>query len=244
MRGYGDSDKPEGTNGYDARSLANEGRALAQELRFGQGKPIIHAAHDMGALPVLIWTADHPDEVAGLLYIEAPVMLGEVLRKIITYTSEATKEGSMWWWILPLAPDVPERLIVGNERAFLTWFYDRHTINKGAITRGTIDEYLRTFSGREGVLGSMGIYRAAFQSIEQTERLTQSKVQTPVMAMGGLKGLGPRVGAMMRMVAANVEEVVLDDSAHFVPEERPDAVVNEILALNEQLSRTKLPTAV
>jgi hypothetical protein len=28
------------------------------------------------------------------------------------------KEGSMWWWILPLAPDIPERLIVGNERAF------------------------------------------------------------------------------------------------------------------------------
>ena len=244
MRGYGDSDKPEGTNGYDARSLANEGRALVQELRFGQGKPIIHAAHDMGALPALIWTADHPDEVAELLYIEAPVMLGEVLRKIITYTSEAMKEGSMWWWILPLAPDVPERLIVGNERAFLTWFYDRHTINKGAITRGTIDEYLRTFSGREGVLGSMGIYRAAFQSIEQTERLTQSKVQTPVMAMGGVKGLGPRVGAMVRMVAVNIKEVVLDDSGHFVPEERPDAVVNEILALNEQLSRTKLPTAV
>ena len=64
------------------------------------------------------------------------------------------------------------------------------------------------------------------------------------MAMGGVKGLGPRVSAMVRMVAANVKEVVLDDSGHFVPEERPDAVVNEILALNEQLSRTKLPTAV
>ena len=51
MRGYGDSDKPEGTNGYDARSLANEGRALVSELGFGKRKPIIHAAHDMGALP-------------------------------------------------------------------------------------------------------------------------------------------------------------------------------------------------
>ncbi len=31
--------------------------------------------------------------------------------------------GSMWWWILLPAPGVPERLAVGNERAFLTWFY-------------------------------------------------------------------------------------------------------------------------
>ena len=144
----------------------------------------------MGALPALIWTADHPDEVAGLLYIEAPVMLGEVLRKIITYTSEAMKEGSMWWWILPLAPDVPERLIVGNERAFLTWFYDRHTINKGAITRGTIDEYLRTFSGREGVLGSMGIYRAAFQSIEQTGGSRRAKYKRQLWRWAVLKALG------------------------------------------------------
>ena len=64
------------------------------------------------------------------------------------------------------------------------------------------------------------------------------------MAMGGVKGFGPRVSAMVRMVAASVKEVVLDDSGHFVPEDRPDAVVNEILTLSERLSRTKLPTAV
>jgi pimeloyl-ACP methyl ester carboxylesterase len=238
MRGYGDSDKPEGTTGYDARSLANETRALVEKLGFGNGKRIIQAAHDMGALPALIWTADHPDEVIGLVYIEAPVMLGDVLRKIITYTPEAMKEGSMWWWILPFAPDVPERLIVSNERAFLTWFYDRHTANRRAITPETVDEYLRTFSGAEGVLGSMGIYRAAFQSIEQTEPLTRKKVQAPVTAIGGIKGLGAKVGQMVRMVAANVKDVVLDDSGHFVPEESPEAVVSEIVGLRPENSRT------
>jgi hypothetical protein len=49
---------------------------------------------------------------------------------------------------------------------------------------------------------------------------------------------------MVRLVAADVKGVVLEDSGHFVPEERPDAVVNEILAFNERLSRTKLPKAV
>ena len=54
----------------------------------------------MGALPALIWTADHPDEVAELLYIEAPVMLGSVLRQVFPYTPQAMAQGSMWWWIL------------------------------------------------------------------------------------------------------------------------------------------------
>jgi pimeloyl-ACP methyl ester carboxylesterase len=149
MRGYGDSDKPAGNDGYDARSLAEEGRALIAALGFGQGRPLIHAAHDMGALPALIWTADHPDEVAGLLYIEAPVMLGPVLRQVFSYTPQAMAQGSMWWWILPLAPGVPERLIVGNERAFLTWFYEGdHVVNHAAIAPEAVDEYLRTFAAR------------------------------------------------------------------------------------------------
>jgi pimeloyl-ACP methyl ester carboxylesterase len=70
MRGYGDSDKPAGTAGYDARALAEEFRALVRQIGFGGGKPLVLAAHDMGAPPGLLWAADHPDEVAGLLYIE------------------------------------------------------------------------------------------------------------------------------------------------------------------------------
>ena len=38
----------------------------------------------------------HPEEVAGLLCVEAPVMLGEVLREVIAYTPEAMAQGSMW----------------------------------------------------------------------------------------------------------------------------------------------------
>lgn len=51
MRGYGDSDKPAGSDGYDARALAEEFRALAGQLGFGAGKKLLLAAHDMGAPP-------------------------------------------------------------------------------------------------------------------------------------------------------------------------------------------------
>src|SRR6202042_3568234 len=147
------------TGGYDARALAEEFRALVREIGFGRGKPIILVGHDMGAPPALLWAADHPEEVMGLLYIEGPVMLSTVLTKIISYTPEAMGKGSMWWWILPLAPGVPERLVVGHEREFLSWFYDLATAKRGAITEADVNEVLRTFSGRDGVLGAMGVYR-------------------------------------------------------------------------------------
>ena len=79
MRGFGDTDKPAGEDGYDGRALANEFRALVQQTKFANGKPLIIAAHDMGAPPALLWAADYPDEIEALLYIEAPVMLSEIL---------------------------------------------------------------------------------------------------------------------------------------------------------------------
>jgi pimeloyl-ACP methyl ester carboxylesterase len=240
MRGYGDSDKPPDNDGYDARSLGEECRALVAASGFGKGQPLIHAAHDMGALPALIWTADYPEEVAGLLYIEAPVMLGPVLRQVFAYTPQAMAQGSMWWWILPLAPGVPERLIVGNERAFLTWFYEGDdVVNHAAITPDAVDEYLRTFAGKEGVLGSMGIYRAAFASIDQTEPLMAAKISVPVVALGGEKGLGDKVGDMVAMVAENIEAHTLAGCGHFMIEERPQFVIDHIVALTERVAATR-----
>src|SRR6202012_3937196 len=85
MAGYGDSDKPSGTEGYDARSLAEEFRVLTQQIKFGSGKKLLLAAHDMGAHPALLWAADHPEEIAGLAYTEVPTMLEEFLSKTIVY---------------------------------------------------------------------------------------------------------------------------------------------------------------
>ncbi len=221
MRGYGDSDKPAGTDGYDARALAEEFRALARQIEFGTGKKLLLTAHDMGALPALLWAADHPEEIDGLIYMEVPTMLEQFLSNVIVYKREAMKNGSMWWWILPLAPGVPERLIVGHERAFLTWFYEGATANPASISEASIEETLRTFSGTEGVLGSFGVYRAAFTTIDQTTPLTKAKVKTPILALGGEKALGAKVAEMLKAVATNVTGHTIASCGHFIPEEQP-----------------------
>ena len=232
MRGYGDSDKPGGTEGYDARALAEEFRALSKQLGFGNNQKLLLVTHDMGAHPALLWAADHPEEVAGLVYMEVPTMLEEFLSKIIAYTPEAMSKGSMWWWVLPLAPGVPERLIVGHERAFLTWFYDGATAHRSAISEASIEETLRSFSGTEGVLGALGVYRAAFTTIDQTTPFRENKVRTPILALGGDKGLGANVAHMVEAVASNVTGKVIANCGHFIPEEQP----KELLRLFQEFA--------
>jgi pimeloyl-ACP methyl ester carboxylesterase len=234
MRGYGDSDKPAGNEGYDAGALAQAFRTLVAQLRFGAGRPLTVAAFDMGAPPALLWAATHPNEISGLLYLEEPVLLAEVISQIIAFNPASMQRGSLWWWILPHAPNAPERLIVGNERAFLTWFYDRDPSTKRAVDATAVNEYLRTFAGHDGVLGALGVYRTVFTTMEQTAPLKENKVTVPITALGGERAQGDRVREMISLVAANVTGGTIPDCGHFLPEEAPDEVAREILKLVDQ----------
>lgn len=230
MRGYGDSDKPAGTTGYDGRALAEELRALRTRIAFAPGRALTLVGFDMGAPGALLWAAHHPDEITHLIYIDEPVLLGEILARQIVYHPDVAATGSMWWWLMHLAPGAPERLIVGNERAYLSWFYDRLPSGREGVG-GAIDEYLRTFTGTEGVLGALGVYRAAFTTVEQTEPLTKRKLSVPVTGIGGERSRGAELMRdMLKAVADRVTAIAAPGAGHFVPEERPEAIIDSVLA--------------
>ena len=75
------------------------------------------------------------------------------------------------------------------------------------------------------------MYRAAFTTIAQTAPLQDRKVKVPVVAIGGERGLGASVGQFLSMVASEVSSLVLPGCGHFIPEESPDAVVDQVLRL-------------
>jgi len=69
------------------------------------------------------------------------------------------------------------------------------------------------------------------------ELVQLKKIRQPVIAIGGVKGLGANVGTMVRLVAENVEAVTLEDCGHFVPEESPDEIVQRVLKIVRKTQR-------
>lgn len=232
MRGYGDSDKP--TSGYDARSLCEDFHQLVQQLGFEK----IHlVAHDMGAPPALLYASDYPNEVLSLTYLEEPVLLNAHLEQIFKFSPQSTQQGGLWWWTFFLAPDLPETLIAGQERAFLTYFYNTYCNDSSAIELEAIEEYLRTFATSDGIRGALGVYRAIFASIEQTEPLAQHPVQVPVLALGGETVTGEKVKTMMTAVAIDVRGGSVDRCGHFIPDERPDYLIEQLFTFFQDVQQ-------
>jgi pimeloyl-ACP methyl ester carboxylesterase len=132
----------------------------------------------------------------------------------------------------------PGALVVGRERAFLAWFYDHYAADRSAIESGAVDEYLRSFSGKEGVDGAFGVYRAIFATVQQTtEAANAGRVGVPVVALGGEKSIGDKAKRMMAAVAERVSGGAVPGCGHFIPEERPEVVVGHVEGLSMAAGR-------
>lgn len=185
------------------------------------------------SIRVLLATSIHNEcSLAKLDFLGISSRVGAALRAVSLFFETRSARR-----VLPLAPGVPERLIVGKEREFLTWFYEGATADPNSITEESITETLRTFRGKEGVLGALGVYRAAFATIQQTSAFKQHKIEVPVLAIGGEKSLGSRVPQMLEAIASNITGELLASCGHFVPEEQPTRFVELLHLFVARVSR-------
>ena len=232
MRGYGASTHPGVDAPYDGRTLANDFRSLMEQLGHDRYHII---AHDMGAPAALLLAADSPERVRSLTYVEEPAALPDILSEKIRYTEEGTNLGGLWWWMMAYAEGMAEAIISGNERPFVDWFYNNYTADSSTIDDLARRVYVRDFEGAEGIGGWFGVYRDMLTTVDQTAPLASNKVQTPVLAMGGVGSLGATVAEQMREVAQNVEESVIENCGHFIPEEKPEELVSRFRDFSSNL---------
>ncbi|WP_193196829.1 alpha/beta fold hydrolase [Nostoc sp. MG11] len=108
LRGAGDSDKP--LTGYDKRSLANDIYQLVKQLGFQQ---VYLVGHDIGLMVAYAYAAAHPDDVKRLVVIDAPIPGVEPWEEVIT-------SPMVWHFAFHAVPNLPEALVAGRERTYLS----------------------------------------------------------------------------------------------------------------------------
>lgn len=214
MRGYGASDKPD--TGYDAATLSADILGVMQAL--GVEKAHI-VGHDMGALVAFVFAGTYPDASLSLTYLDEP-LVGFNLDQFTAYREETY--GGYWHFGFNTAPGLAELLITGKEQAFVDYIVPlMHSPNPDAVTAEDRRIYADSLRAANGITGSVGWYRATFETARQMRAIGEAGFRVPVMAWGGEYGV-PVTHAQFDAIPGEEEGGIIPGAGHLLPEEVPD----------------------
>ncbi|MEM5473604.1 alpha/beta hydrolase [Hoeflea sp. AS60] len=226
MRGHGASDKPEA--GYDAVGLAADIKGLLNHY----GKSEAHVVgHDMGALVSLAFAGTYPETALSMTYLDEP-LVGYNLDQFTVYREETY--GGYWHFGFNSAPGLAEILVDGKEQAFVDWFVPlMHAPNPDAVTAADRAKYAEGLKTENGIAGSIGWYRATFETARQLRALGDAGIDVPIMAWGGEYGV-PVTHAQFEAISTDVRGGTIPGTGHLLPEEAPDFLATELNAFFDE----------
>ena len=221
LRGFGDSSKP--LTGYDGNNTAEDIYQLMKQLGFAK---ILLAAHDVGSQTAFSYTANHPNNVTKLVIMDFPFP---------GFLPASFGENGPWWFSFYQTPDIPEALIQGKERMYISSFMKGLAYNPSAIKEEDIDVWTSHAVAPGGLRGSFEHFRAFPLDAKQNKETAKSKITTPVLALGG--DIYPALGgdipgnfafSSLQSLASNVTGITVPLSGHWIPEEQPEFVVDQL----------------
>jgi pimeloyl-ACP methyl ester carboxylesterase len=213
QRGIGLSDKPQ--DGYDIGTQANDLVALMDALghqRFAM------AGFDTGMFIAYALAADHPERLDRLVVGEA--FVPGVSASPPLFVPGPLNE-RLWHLAFNRLAMVNEDLVRGREEIF---FGAEYASWAGTPLPAEVVKYYvdRVASDPEALRGSFELYRALDVDFAQAEERKTRRLTMPVLVIGGTASVGDLSANEMKLVADDVQSVVIPGAGHWLAEEAPD----------------------
>jgi pimeloyl-ACP methyl ester carboxylesterase len=210
QRGVGRSDKPK--HGYDTATLADDLAALMDALGHRRFAVV---GHDTGHWISYALAADHPDRVERVALVEVPGPPGATPSPPLFLPEPINNK--VWHIAFNRVDKVPEQLIRGREDVYFGYEFAIQAAKK--LPNYAVDYYVRLVSNPHALRGSLGFYRAWDATVAQNAQRKTRPLAMPVLAIGGAASWGELVGNEMKLLATNVQSVVIPGTGHWVAEE-------------------------
>ncbi|MCC0808179.1 alpha/beta hydrolase [Methylobacterium sp. W2] len=209
LRGLGLSERT--VSGYDKRTIAEDIRALIDHEAGGRARVL---GHDMGGKAAYVLAHRHPDRVSRLALVDCLLPGTENMDSL---------RGGAWHYGFHMAPDIPEMLTAGRERAYIREQIRAWSRRKDAVTEDAINEYARHYASPGGMRAGFNHYRALRDDAALAATFAGKRLTMPVLAIAGRYGVGSRLSDALKGEASSLTTVIVEESGHFVAEEAPDA---------------------
>ena len=220
LRGCGASDRPD--QGYDKRTVAEDVHQLVTQLGLG---PINLVGHDVGMMVAYAYAASYRDEVIRLALMEA-ALPGLGLEELY----DAARFPRMYHLPLFEAPNaLAEQLIAGRERMFVEHFMLQQAYDTAGPDEDALEEYARWLSAPGALHGGISYFRSHWTDAEHNREHAKTRLAMPVMTVGGTASFGANLAPEITPLVEQLHSVMIDGCGHYLAEERPERVVEELL---------------
>ena len=217
LRGIGQSAKP--PQGYDKKTMAQDVQALAAALGH---RRVRLAGHDIGLMVAYAYAAQFPAAVERIALLDA-------------FLPGVGEWQTVWLlrdlWHFHFYGEVPLQLVAGRERIYFEHFWNDFAADRTrSVPEADRRLYAAAYAEPGGMRAGFEIFRAFEQDATDFARLAQKKLPMPMLVLTGEKASGEFLIQQGRLVADQVEGVVVKGAGHWLMEEAPTQVIPKLLA--------------
>jgi pimeloyl-ACP methyl ester carboxylesterase len=212
LRGAGQSAKP--PQGHDKKTLAQDVHALASSLGYSR---VSLVGHDIGLMVAYAYAAQYPADVDRIALMDA-------------FLPGVGDWKSVWLlrdlWHFHFYGEVPLQLVAGRERIYFEHFWNDFAADRTrSVSEADRRLYAAAYAQPDGMRSGFGYFRTFEQDAADFQGFAQTKLTMPMLILTGEKASGTFLIEQGRLVANDVEGIVIEDAGHWLMEEAPDQVI-------------------
>ncbi len=216
LRGFGDSEKVE--SGYDKKTMAQDVHALAESL--GIRKAGV-AGHDIGLMVAYAYAAQYPAEVDRIALLDAFIPgVGDTTNLFLLKDL----------WHFHFYGKTPLALVTGRERVYFEHFWNDFAADG---TKSVSEADRRFYTKKYALPGAMKAGMEVFRNFDQDAKdnavFARTRLTMPMLVLGGEKSGGDFLVSQGKLVATNVEGVIVTGSGHWLVDEAPRQVIPKLV---------------
>ncbi len=216
LRGFGQSAAP--ADGYTKAAMARDIHALVKNLKYDRIRLV---GHDIGLMVAYAYAAQYPAEVDRLVLMEAFLPgVGEwnnvfLLRDL---------------WHFHFYGKTPLALVTGRERTYLDHFWNDFAADPAkSVSEADRKFYAGEYARPGNMKAGMEVFRAFPKDAEDFAGFARTKLTMPLLVLSGEKAGGPFLIEQGKMVASNVEGILVKGKGHWLMEEAPAEVIPKLV---------------
>jgi pimeloyl-ACP methyl ester carboxylesterase len=225
LRGYGETDKPEGLEFYDIHHLVGDLVGLLDSLGL---KRTVIVGHDWGGIIVWQMALMHPDRVERVISLNTPFQRRGRVRP--TEAFRQLPDGRFNYILYFQEAGRAERDILPDLKNWLDTTMRRIAVEHSFITEETIKVFADAFQ-KGGITGPLNYYRNIDHNWETTAHLADRQITMPALMICAENDpiLTPQSAEGMERFVPNLSKRLVKNCGHWTQQERPEEVNRIIL---------------